>query len=383
MKYKNYNLILLFGLVIVTSSAVFAKEYNFDFVIDEQTSKSSKSVDSAAPSNNEWRVGLQSNLLGSWLKGSGDLRYGNFSQGIQSDLSARNKYFYDIDLEGSRGDLSYGFNHFLLGKQFHGEYDYQKYPDKDRTGFRNWVAYDFNRLTLKGNYLKSWSNIDNDEKKPRIQDQLYKIDSKFRLTSDPFSAITFSYGKGGRHRFENQVTSNNSYQGQLDLAQAKIEFAFDHLKFTAGVDRFTFKNETYNDKEIKENIYINANLFPGYLISIHPSFNYHQKTFSSTVSKQVSRKTKSALGLILKPSDEKYRLSFTTSYNQDSKNYLSENLNTLKLLATVDWHASKYAPKLPIDWSLNSQYKQIKGFSNPVMDYSGWGFDLNLHWQFI
>ena len=49
MKYKNYNLILLFGLVIVTSSAVFAKEYNFDFVIDEQTTKSSNSVDSADP----------------------------------------------------------------------------------------------------------------------------------------------------------------------------------------------------------------------------------------------------------------------------------------------------------------------------------------------
>ena len=212
---------------------------------------------------------------------------------------------------------------------------------------------------------------------------MYKIDSKFKFTSGPFSLISFSYGIGDRHRFENLATTNNSYLGKLDSAQAKIEFAFDHLKLTAGANRFTFKKEKRDDKEIKENIYINANFFPGYLISIRPSFDYYQKTFWSTTSKQVTRKTKSALGLILKPSEEKYRLSFTTFYNQDSKSYQNGNINTLKLIATVDWLASKYIPKLPIDWSLNSQFKQTKGFNNPELNYSDWGFDLRLHWRFI
>ncbi len=383
MKYNTISLALVIGLVIITSSAVFAEQYNFDFVINEQKTKSPNSVEPVDSLSNAWRVGLQSNLLGGWLKGSGELRYGNFSQGIKSNLFESDKYFFYIDLEGSRGDLSYGFNHFLLGKDFHGKYNYQKYPDKDRIGYRSWVAYDFNLLTLKGSYLESWSNIDNDQKKPRTQDQLYKIDSKFKFTSGPFSLISFSYGIGDRHRFENLATTNNSYLGKLDSAQAKIEFAFDHLKLTAGANRFTFKKEKRDDKEIKENIYINANFFPGYLISIRPSFDYYQKTFWSTTSKQVTRKTKSALGLILKPSEEKYRLSFTTFYNQDSKSYQNGNINTLKLIATVDWLASKYIPKLPIDWSLNSQFKQTKGFNNPELNYSDWGFDLRLHWRFI
>jgi hypothetical protein len=383
MKYKNISLALFFGLVIVTSSAVFAEEYNFNFVINEQQTKSSNLADSESPLSNAWRVGLESNLLGNWLKGSSELRYGNFSQGMKSNLFASDKYFFNIDLEGSRGDLSYGFNHFLLGKHFYGDYSYEKYPDKDRTGYRSWVAYDFTPLTLKGSYLKSWSNIENDPDKPRTQDQWYKIDSKFKFVSNPFSSISFAYGMGDRRRFENIAEINNSYLGQLNSVQAKVELAFDHLKLIVGANRFSFKKEKRDYKETKENIFVNANFLPDYLISIRPSFDYSQKTFWSTTSKRVARKSKSALGLILKPSDEKYRFSFTTSYNQDSKNYLSDNLNTLKLLATIDWRASKYMRKFPIDWSLNSQFKQIKGFNNPEYNYSDWGFDLNLHWRFI
>lgn len=383
MKCKNTDLTPLLGLVIFTSSAVFAKEYNFDFVIQDQTTKPQNSADFDDSSNNAWRVGVQSNLLGNWLKGSGDLRYGNFSKETKYNLFTSDKYFFNINLEGSNGDLGYGFNHFLLGKYFHGKYNHEKYPDKDRTGYRSWVAYDFNQLSLKGSYLNSWSNVDSDRKKPRTQDQWYKIDSRFKFTSDPFSSLSFSYGMGNRHRFENIADIDNSYLGQLNSAQAKIEFEFDYLKVTAGANKFTFKKEKHNHKEIKENIYINANFFPGYLISIRPAFDYHQQIIRSTAVKQVTRKIKSALGLIVKPSDEKYRLSFTTTYNQDSKNYLNDNLNTLKLMATVDWHASKDTAKLPIDWSLNSQFKQIKGFNNPEMNYSDWGVDLRLHWRFI
>ena len=73
MKYNTISLALVIGLVIITSSAVFAEQYNVDFVINEQKTKSPNSVEPVDSLSNAWRVGLQSNLLGGWLKGSGEL----------------------------------------------------------------------------------------------------------------------------------------------------------------------------------------------------------------------------------------------------------------------------------------------------------------------
>ena len=131
-------------------------------------------------------------------------------------------------------------------------------------------------------------------------------------------------------------------------------------------------------------MFLNAKIFPDYLISIHPSYFFQQQSFWLGTSKKVKRKSKSTLQLLFRPIKEQYRISFTTSYDQNSENYLSETPNTLKLIARIDWPFSKNGRSyLPLDWSLNSRYKQIKGFRNPELNFSDWAIDLNLHWWFI
>ncbi len=382
MAFKPICLIFCIGLNSL--STVLAEDYKFDFEINEQASKTSNSSAQNDSLINTWRIGMQSDLFGGWLKGSGKLYYGKFSQGQQLDLLATDKYFFDVNLEAKHNKLGYGVNYFLLGKNYFGEYSRQKYPDKDRTGFNSWLSYDFGYLMLKGSYAESWSNIENNPKKARIYDKWYRIDTRLNFTSTPFRALSFSYGIGDRRRFKNLNSESNSYLGALNYAQVKLEFAFKHLQITTGAYRFSFKKENSNHKEINENVFLNAKIFPDYLISIHPSYFFQQQSFWLGTSKKVKRKSKSALQLLFRPKKEQYRISFTTSYDQSSENYLSETPNTLKLIARIDWPFSKNSRSyLPLDWSLNSRYKQIKGFRNPELNFSDWAIDLNLHWWFI
>jgi len=384
MAVKPICLLIYIGLIFSPFSTILAEDYKFDFEINEQTRKTSHSSVQNDQLINTWRIGLESDFFGGWLKGSGKLFYGKFSQGQQFDLLATDKYFFDIALEAKHNELGYGINYFLLGKNYFGEYSRQKYPDKDRTGFNSWVSYDFGYLTMKGSYAESWSNIENNPKKFRIYDKWYRIDTRLNFTGTPFKALSFGYGVGNRQRLKSLDSENGSYLGTLNYAQVKLEFAFKHLQVTTGAYRFSFKKEKSNYQEINENVFLNAKIFPGYLISIHPSYFYQQQSFwVGGTSKKVNRKSKSALQFLFRPVKEQYRISFTTSYDQSSESYLSESPNTLKLMARIHWQFSKNHSNLPLDWSLNSRYKQIKGFRNPESNYSDWAIDLNLHWWFI
>ncbi len=383
MAFKRVCLSFCIGLIFNCFSVVSAEDYKFDFEINEQAGETRNSSAQNDSLINTWRIGLESDLFGGWLKGSGKLFYGKFSQGQQLDLLATDKYFFDINLEAKHNELGYGINYFLLGKNYFGEYSRQKYPDKDRTGFNSWVSYNFGSLLLKGSYAESWSNIENDPKKSRIYDKWYRVDSRLNFTSTPFKSLSFGYGIGNRRRFKNLESENNSYLGALNYAQVKLEFAFKHLQVTTGAYRFSFKKERTNHKEINENVFLNARIFPDYLISIHPSYFYQQQSFWLGTTKKVKRKSRSSLRFLFKPVKKQYRISFTTSYDQNSESYLSERPNILKLNARIDWPFSKNRSNLPLDWSLNSRYRQIKGFRNPELNFSEWAIDLNLHWWFI
>lgn len=381
MRFCIIKIIFLFNIAMYCSQAIYAKEYDFSFDLQEPKTNQKKATNhsTVAYSSNSWRLGVQASLLPSLLKSMGELIYDNSNERSNTNHSNWNKYLLVLGASGRWNSVGYGFNFYSVGRQYGGVFNSKYSPKKGRAGYDSWLSLNIKKLQIKAKYLESWTNATNNINPTQSFDKWYEIETSYPLTSTPLTEIAITYGSGERRRFTTPA-SILTYQGSITSFKAKFRFVNDHLKFLTEVKQSKSINNIGNQDNFQQKeFYFNSTLFPQQPFSIVSSYRYSIDTHSGTARNSKLNKIDSSLWLVYKPKVIPIKLKITSRY----KNYQSDNNFTnkdqIKLGTQLNWKSKGTHTGLKSNWTLNLGYRKNIDYINPTASFSELRF--NLQWQ--
>jgi hypothetical protein len=123
-------------------------------------------------------------------------------------------------------------------------------------------------------------------------------------------------------------------------------------------------------------VYFHGNLFPGYPLSLQPSFrfNYHSDATGGIIRN--AEKMETAVGLIYKPLESPYRISVKTAYVNGLTLASNEEWDEINFAAKIDWKPEQGKQDSSSDWSIDYQLKDVRDLVNPNARSSDWSISL-------
>ncbi len=362
-----------------------AKAYDFSFDVKESkaSQKQHNKNTSQNPTSNSWRLGMQASLLPDFLKGSGELVYGNFGEHTNNEFSDWDKYLLQLGVSGKRNIFGYGFNFYSVGQQYEGIFNSKYSQKKGRAGYDSWLSLNIDKLQIKAKYLESWTNVADNSNDTYSFDSWYEIESSYPLTAYPLTEVSITYGLGERSKFV--VPSYvQTYHGSLNSFKTKFRFVANYLKFSTEAKQFSSTSDRDDQKDFRqETFYVTSTLFPRKLFSLISSYRYSIDSYSNSSYQSKLNKIESSLGLSYKPTTIPFNLKLSSGY----KNYQSDDGYTHKDIlnfgAQFDWKSKGTYTGLRTDWTVNFKYKDTINYINPRNSSSGLSFNLLWQWPFL
>ena len=382
MKFWVIKIAILFGAMAYLPSTIYAKEYDFAFDVRKSglPQKSGTIFLDSHRSAASWRIGMQALLLPDFLKGTGELVYGNFAENSNAGFSERDKYLLKLGVGGKRNIFGYGFDFYSVGSRFDGKFNSKDSQKKGRTGYESWLSWNIDALQIKTKFSESWTNKPSSGYRSRTFDRWYELETSYPLTSEPYTGISLSYGHGKRDR-TSLDDFTKTYDGPLNSLKVRFRFADNYLNFSAGVNQFISRNDLDDHNGFQQELYyIKGTLFPQYLLSVISSYRYSVNIYSSTAYRKRLNRMESSLGLVYRSLDIPGHLKFTSAYN----NYRSDDgltdRDVVNFGAQFDWKSREHYTGLKTDWTVDLRFKDIRDYINPNSSSSDWSFNLLWRW---
>ena len=381
MRFWGIKIILLTGILICHLSVSHSKEYDFSFDVRTPSvmKKPSRLISSTDQSIASWRLGMQAAILPDFLKGSGELVYGGFTDNSNVVVSGWDKYLMKLGINGKRDAFGYGLDFYSVGQKYEGKFDSEYSDKKGYTGIESWLSWNFEKLQIKTRYSEYWTGTSGDVNHESTFDQWYEIETSYPFTAAPFTEFSVAYRLGERRRI-NVSDYIKTYDGPLNSLKATFRFADDYLKLSSGINRSSSQNDLDDRKDFQqEMIYINSTLFPENLLSVISSYRYSVDTHSDTLYTKKINKRESSIGLLYKPMEILGKLTLTSAFN----NYRSDDgvtdRDVLNFGTQYDWKSVEQTSGLNTNWTVDLRYKDVKDYIDSTSSTSNWS--LNLLWS--
>lgn len=354
------------------SPAILANDYDFAFNVHKTPStRIDKKIKSdLSPSDMSWRVGVQGLLVPNFLKGSGELVYGRFTENSNTNFSDWNRYLLKIGMSGKQQQFGYGLNFYSVGQQFEGDLNSIDRQRKGHTGYESWVSFDFNKLQIKTSFLEFWT-------KKQLHEQMYELGANYPIFLKPNIRASLSYGVGTR-----EYNQSLERVDSIDLLKAKIYFKDDYLKLSTGLDQFSLQGKL-NHRGYKKNIiYISSTFFPKNPLSVVSSYRYSMKNYLVSAYGSNFNKMESSLGLVYRFKGRPSQFRLSSGYKRYQSNDGRTAGEIVKFSAKLNWKARKFISGLKTNWTMDFRYKDRNNFSSPALSSDDWSFKLSCNWLF-
>ena len=381
MRLWGIKIIFLMGAFVFFLSVSYSKEYDFSFDVrnTKEVQKPNLSISDSDHSTASWRLGMQAALLPGFLKGSGELVYGGFTNNSNAEFSGWDKYLMKLGVSGKQDAFGYGLDFYSVGQKYEGVFNSEYRDKKGYTGFKSWLSWNFDKLQVKTKYSEYWTKTPSLDNPVSTFDQWYEIETSYPLTSAPFTELSIAYGLGERSR-TNVLDYIKTYEGPLNSLKAKFRFVDDYLTLSSGLNQSSSQNDLDDRKGFQqEMVYIDSTLFPGNLLSVISSFRYSVDTHSSTSYTRKINKRESSIGLLYKPMEIPGKLKITSAFNNYRSDDGEADQDEVSFGAQYDWKVQERNPGLKTSWTVDLRYKDVKDYINPASSTSNWS--LNLLWR--
>ncbi len=371
-----WHLKIFFLIVIVFFRITNIHASEFDFVLDVSESPAAKQSEinvtedyQFAPS---WRAELNTPILPDFLKGSGELAYGNVNKKENTDYFEWDKYLLKLEGSGKHNAFGYGLNFYSVGENFNGKLKSHEKWKKGKTGYDSWLSWKINKFQIKSKFSQVWKN--------RLRhDQWVRLESKYSLPSIPNVGFSVSYGLGKKWDTNSNLSTETD---AINSYKAQFRYADNYWKFSTEFSRLDSKNKLVEGEDVKKDtFYIKGTLLPEHLLSVISSYRYSEKLETTHESKTRLNKVESSLGVIYKWVEIPGQLKLTSAYNNYQSSDGLTNKDIIKFAAKFIWKIQDSNPDVKTNWSVDFHYKDTKDYRNPDSSASNWSVNLLWRWS--
>ena len=381
MRLWAIKIIFLAATIVCYSTVTHAKEYDFVFDVNppELAQKTNATLSESSASTASWRMGMHATLLPDFLKGSGNLVYGGFSENSNTGHSGWDKYLMKLGVSGKQDEFGYGLNFYSVGHEYEDKFNSEYRNKKGYTGYESWLSWNFDKLQVKSKYSEYWTKNPSKVNHVSTLGQWYEVETSYPLTSAPFTELSMVYklGEKSRTKLSDYV---KTYNGPLNSFKARFRFSGGYWKSSSEFVQSSSQNDLDDQRGFKQKmIFINSTLFPENIVSVISSYRFSVNTDSSTAYKKKLNKKESCLGFVYKPTEIPAKLKFTSAYYNFRSDDGLVDTDIVKFGAQFDFNARERNTSLKTSWTMDLQYKDVKDNINPNSSASSWS--LNLLWS--